>query len=312
MNNRKEFNIEGAIILAPIAGFTDMPFRKLAVENGASLVVTELISSDGIVRGGAKTLDFLDFDEDERPLSIQIFGKDPEIMAEAASLVEQRKPDMIDINFGCPAQKVNKSGSGAALLKDPEKIRQIVDKVVSRVDVDVTAKIRLGWDDNSKNYKDVVRAIQDGGAKFIAVHGRTREQRYSGVADWEEIARIVEFADIPIVGNGDIVSYEDAIEKKQKYGCAAVMIGRAAIGNPWIFSGKVPTIQERIEMVKRHLDLMMARYGNEKGIILMRKHVVKYINGLRHASKTREILMLATERSEILSILNDFLTKLRS
>ena len=309
MSDKKKFNINGAIILAPIAGFTDIPFRKLAVENGASLVVTELISSEGIVRGGAKTLEFLDFNDDERPLSIQIFGKNPDTMAEAASLVEMKKPDMIDINFGCPAQKVNKSGSGAALLKDPERIRQIVDKVVSRVNIDVTAKIRLGWDDNSKNYRDVVKALQDGGVKFIAVHGRTREQRYSGVADWEEISKIVDFADVPIVGNGDIISYDDAKEKMKKYGCAAAMIGRAAIGNPWIFSGKIPTVTERIEMVKKHLDLMIERYGKEKGIILMRKHVVKYINGLRHASRTREVLMVATERGEILSILNDFLTK---
>jgi tRNA-dihydrouridine synthase B len=250
-----------------------------------------------------KTVAMLKYAEKERPLAIQIFGNEPEIMAEAASIVEALSPDMIDINMGCPARKVCGSESGAFLLRDPLLINKITSAVVKNVNIPVSAKIRTGWDDDSKNYRDVVKALEDGGISMITVHGRTRLQQYSGYADWEIIEEIASISSVPVIGNGDIKSYNQGIELLQKSGCSAVMIGRGAIGNPWIFRGHTPSIQEIKDQIKEHLFMMIDEYG-EFGIKLMRKHIVKYIHGIRNAAALRSRILQSMDIDEIISTLD--------
>ena len=296
-------NLKSPLLLAPIAGYTDSPFRKICIKHGCGLTMTELISAEGIIRNNKKTMELLSFTDEERPMAIQIFGKKPEVMAEAASVVTLMKPDFIDINMGCPARKVCGSGSGAFLLKDPDLIFRITESVVKSTSIPVTAKIRTGWDENSLNYMEVARALESAGASFITVHGRTRAQQYSGFADWNIIQEICSEVKVPVVGNGDIDSYEKAFEMMKFSGCAAVMIGRGAIGNPWIFSGIKPEIPEIISQVKEHLELMMEEYGG-RGIHMMRKHIVKYINGIKNAAKARTLLVRAADKYEIFRILD--------
>jgi nifR3 family TIM-barrel protein len=295
--------LAGRLLLAPIAGYTDSPYRRIAARHGAGLTVTELISAEGIVRKNRNTTRLLEFHDGERPLAIQIFGKSAGVMAGAASIVEELGPDVIDINLGCPAPKVCGSGSGAALLLDPVSIREIVSAVVSAVSLPVTAKIRLGWDDKSRNYMDVVKAIEDSGARAVIVHGRTRAQKYGGLADWDAIREIRENCSLPVIGNGDISGHDEALARMESSGCQAVMIGRGALGNPWIFSGKTPSHGEIVSLIKEHLDMMLDFYGG-KGIILFRKHMVKYIRDMRNASALRGLLMAAATRDEIISILD--------
>ncbi len=298
-----QLTTKGNIFLAPIAGFTDSPFRRIVRKFTGAPVITELISADGIVRENKKTLDLLKFHDDERPLGIQIFGKIPEIMGEAAAAVNDLKPDFIDLNMGCPAMRVSGSGgSGAALLRDPVRVREITEKTVSKALVPVSAKIRIGWDDGSKNYRDIVKALADGGISFITVHGRTASQRYRGTADWDVIREIAETSSVPIVGNGDISSLGKAMERLNSSRCSGVMIGRCAIGNPWIFAGEKPSTEKMISLIIEHLELMIEFYG-ARGVILMRKHLVKYIHGIRNASSVRRELVTVTDKEKIIAIL---------
>jgi len=301
--------ITGKLVFAPVAGFSDSPYRRLAREFGSAFAVTELISADGIVRNNQKTLDLMKFHKSERPVAIQIFGRDVEVMTEASIIVEKLGVDFIDINMGCPASRVVKNGDGAgsALLLNPELINKMVSSIVKYVSIPVTAKIRLGWDNEHQNYFEVVHSLEDAGISLIAVHGRTKSQAYSGVANWDAIGEIKSMAAVPIIGNGDISSYDDALEKIEKYKCDAVMIGRAAFGNPWIFSGRKPNLQEIVELMKHHLDMMIEHYG-ERGIILMRKHLVKYIHGFRNSKVLRSKLVRSESKDEIFSLLDDFLT----
>jgi tRNA-dihydrouridine synthase B len=303
MVNLGKITAAGPLMLAPIAGYADSPFRRIALRNGAGLVVTELISADGIVRSNRKTLDMLSFHDEERPIAVQVFGNNPETMSEAAVIVQELKPDLIDINMGCPARRMCASGSGAALLLDPKKIYDIASSMVKRVRVPVSAKIRIGWDAGSLNYRDTVRALQDGGVSLIFVHGRTRAQQYGGVADWDAIREIVGITDVPVVGNGDILTHDEALKRMAISGCAGVMIGRGAIGNPWIFSGRTPPIGEIITGIKQHLDLMIECYG-ERGIVLMRKHFVRYIHEFKGAKHIRKYLVESNSREEIYGILD--------
>ena len=298
----KNLKVDGDLVLAPMAGYTDSPFRSIAKKHGASLVFTELISADGIVRMNRKTLSLIRFTDEERPIGIQIFGKDPDIMSRATSIVEELKPDLIDINIGCSTRKVYRSGSGAALLKDPELLGSIITSITKKVTLPVSAKIRIGDDDQHRNYIDIVKLLQDSGVSLISVHGRTRSQKFSGEADWEVIREIKEIAYVPVIGNGDIKSYSEAKEKLIFSGCDAVMIGRGAIGNPWIFSGYEPTIKETIDQIKKHLKMMVDFYG-ERGIKLVRKHIAKYIYGIENAGKIRYSLMNSESKDEILSLL---------
>lgn len=298
-----DLKLESNIMLAPIAGYTDSPFRRIARKHGAGLVVTELISDEGIIRQNEKTMDLLKFHEEERPIAIQIFGRLPEVMAEAAAIVEELKPDLIDINMGCPAQKVCKSGKGAALLKEPGEIEIISKSIVRKTGIPVSAKIRIGWDEYSKNYIDIVKALEAGGISLIIVHGRTRVQKYGGESNWDIIREIREISSVPVIGNGDILSHEEAVERMNFSGCMGVMIGRGAIGNPWIFSGERPSIGSIISQIKEHLEMMIEYYG-ERGIILMRKHLVKYIHGFRNARTVRRKLVTSTSKDEIFQILD--------
>jgi nifR3 family TIM-barrel protein len=293
----------GDLVLAPMAGITDSPFRRIARRCGAGFVFSELVSAEGILRKNRKALDLLAFTEEERPIGIQLFGKNPAALAEAAKLAEELGPDLIDINMGCCAPKVCSNGSGAALLMDPALAGAIASEVVKSVSLPVSAKIRIGWDDRSKNYMEVIRRLEDAGLAFISVHGRTRSQKYSGSADWNIIEEIARSASVPVIGNGDICTHDAALERLRTSGCRAVMIGRGAMGNPWIFNGAAPSMQEVITMIRVHLELMTGRYG-EYGTILMRKHLAKYIHGVRNAARVRSALMTAVGADEILSIID--------
>jgi len=298
-----KIKLPSPLVLAPIAGYTDSSFRKICVKHGCGLTMTELISAEGIVRKNKKTMELLAFSQEERPLAIQIFGRKPDIMGRAASVVESLQPDVIDINMGCPAKKVCGSGNGASLLKDPELVFRITESVVKSTSIPVSAKIRIGWDDNSLNYMDIVKALEAGGVSFITVHGRTRAQQYSGLADWNIIREICAESKVPVIGNGDIDSYEKSLEMMKFSGCKAVMIGRGSFGNPWIFSGKTPDVKEIILQVKEHFDLVIEEHG-ERGIHMMRKHIVKYIHGIKNAAKARSAIVIATSRDEIFRILD--------
>lgn len=291
------------IVMAPIAGFTDSPFRRIARRHGASLVFTELVSAEGIVRKGRKTLELLDFTEEERPIGIQIFGKDPDVMAEAAGIIEKLHPDLIDINLGCCAPKVCASGSGSALLRKPDLIEAIVSAVKQSVNLPVSAKIRTGWDENNLNYMETVKILENCGIAFISVHGRTRAQKYNGLADWNVISEIAGKSRVPIIGNGDISTFDEAHSRLKSSGCSAVMIGRGAIGNPWIFNGHIPDTTEIINQIKCHIDMMLEQYG-DYGLTLMRKHIVKYIHGIKNASKIRAKLITLSDYNEIISVLD--------
>jgi tRNA-dihydrouridine synthase B len=299
------FKITGNITLAPLAGYTDSPYRQIVKNYGAAFVVTELISADGIIRGNRKTKELLRFTDAERPLGIQLFGSDPEVMSEAAKRAEELEPDFIDINIGCSVRRVLRGGSGAALLSDPELLGRIASGVVKSVRVPVSAKMRIGADADNKNYIGIVSVLQNSGISFVAVHGRTRAQGFRGDVDWNAIAEIKAFSRIPVIGNGDIKTYEEAMVKLKSSACDAVMIGRAAVGNPWIFNGTIPTTQEIVKQIKEHLDRMLDFYG-EKGIKLFRKHIVKYIRGMKDSAKLRALLVNANTKEEIAEHIDRF------
>jgi len=295
--------LAGRMVCAPIAGYSDSPYRRIARAHGAAMVFTELVSAEGIVRGGKKTARLYEFRPDERPIGIQIFGGNPSVMGEAAARLEAADPDVIDINMGCCMLKVTNTGSGANILRDPSRAHAIAAEVVRRAGRPVSAKIRIGWDFETINYREIVPALEEAGVAFITVHGRTRNQKYSGLADWDAIAEIASLARVPVIGNGDIVTHSGALERLHASGCAAVMIGRGAIGNPWIFSGRVPGLSETVALIRRHLDYMTEWYG-DYGLVLARKHVAKYLHGFHGASMARSRLMRAESRPEVDAILD--------
>ncbi|MFB3904720.1 MAG: tRNA dihydrouridine synthase DusB [Acidobacteriota bacterium] len=274
--------VYGDLVLAPMSGYSDLPFRSLCRRFGSALSYTEFVSAKEIVRGAGlhwkRALTFLPW---ERPVIIQIFDGDENRLVEAGLRVAELEPDVIDVNMGCSVPKIAGRGAGAALLKEPAKIARIFDRLTKAVALPVTGKIRLGWDQNTRNYLEILAAMQDHGAAMVAVHARTREQGYSGQADWDAIAEIVQAARIPVLGNGDVQSVRDAEKMKETTGCAAVMVGRGAIGNPWLFQrrerGAVP-LSEKIRTVRYHFQLMEDYYGQPLASILMRKHLTKYFN----------------------------------
>ncbi len=267
------------------------------------MVYTELISAEGLFRGGKKTRALMRIFDDERPVGIQLFGKNPDTMADAARKAEELSPDIIDINMGCCAQKVCSNGAGAALARNVDLLYTIAKRITEAVRVPVTAKIRLGWDDSSRNHMEMLRALEDAGVCAVTVHGRTRAQQYSGRADWDAIEEIASAARIPVIGNGDIRSHADALLWLQETSCSAVMIGRSALGNPWIFDGSVPSLEDRIETVRKHIRDMVSYYG-EYGIILARKHAVRYFHHQHSASAVRKELVRAQTENEMNRILD--------
>lgn len=311
---------EYPVILAPLEDITDSAFRNICRLHGADMVYTEFVSSEALVRSAVKSSNKMLFDEAERPVGIQIFGNDPDAMRNAALLAEQNNPTLIDINFGCPVRKVAMKGAGAALLKDIPLMVSLTSEIVKSVGLPVTVKTRLGWDEDSKVIVDVAERLQDVGIQAITIHGRTRAQMYSGVADWTLIAEVKNNPrmKIPVIGNGDIDSAAKAKEMFTRYGVDAVMIGRAAIGNPWIFSQAkslirenelmdLPEINERIAVCLDHLKLAILKKGEHKGIIEMRKHYAGYFKGLFGFKKVRMEMLTLKSYTEIEALLNGML-----
>lgn len=283
------FQLEHPFILAPMAGITNSPFRRLMRRMKSALVISELVSANGIEHAGAKTLELLRFHEEERPLGLQIFGDDTEILCRACQYVERLGADFVDLNMGCPVPKVVKRGAGAALCRDPMALSKLLSAMVKSVKIPVTIKIRTGWDANSRNALEVVRVAEDAGVRWVAIHGRTRAQGYSGQADWDAMGEIKAKSSIPIIGNGDILTAESAIEHYNKYGVDAVMIGRGALRNPFIFeqafalfqgqSYSTPRAERYVELVLEQQRLLHETYSSRSAMIQARKFLAWYSSG---------------------------------
>ncbi len=300
------------LLLAPMEDVSDPPFRAVCKKQGADLMFTEFISSEGLIRDAIKSRQKLDIFEEERPVGIQIFGGDEEAMSISAEIVNTVHPDLLDINFGCPVKKVVCKGAGAAVLKDIDLMVRLTKAVIKSSSVPVTVKTRLGWDFDSINILEVAERLQDIGVQALSIHGRTRSQLYKGEADWSWIAKVKEHPriNIPIFGNGDIDSPEKALAYKNKYGVDGIMIGRAAIGNPWFFkevkhyftTGEklpAPTLEERIEVILDHLRASIAWKGPKLGILEMRRHYANYLKGIPNIKPIRNILVTANSIEEI-------------
>ena len=285
-------------ILGPMAGVTDLPFRVLCKEQGAGLLCMEMVSAKAILYNNKNTESLLEIHPDEQPVSLQFFGSDPKIMSEMAKRVEERPFDIMDINMGCPVPKVVRNGEGSALMKNPKLVYEIVSAMVKAIDKPVTVKIRKGFDDSCINAVEIAKIIEEAGAAAVAVHGRTREQYYSGQADWDIIRQVKEAVSIPVIGNGDVTSPQKAEELVKQTGCDGIMIARGAQGNPWIFSEMItyeetgvlperPSLEEIRDMMLRHARLQLKYKGEFIGIREMRKHVAWYTKGLRLCKITR-------------------------
>ena len=316
---------DSPFMLAPLAGVSDSPFRRLAREQGASFVYTEMVSADGLTRGNDATLEYCRFDPSERPIGIQIFGSDPGVMAEAArvlcELPAEQRPDLIDINMGCPVRKVVNRCAGAALLTNVPLVSEIVSRMASASTVPVTAKIRLGWDGESRNVVEMSRALEASGAAAVAIHARTRAEKFEGLAHWEMIGEAKKAVGIPVIGNGDVRTHEDAVRMLEMTGCDAVMLGRAAFGDPWVFRrlrafherGETlppPTAAERLAAGLRHLDLMRIDVGPERAAREMRKHVAWYVKGLPNSARVRERVNRTASVEEMVELLRVYLEEL--
>ena len=290
--------INGSVALAPMAGVADKAFRELCVKFGASYVISEMVSSRGISFFNEKTLNLLEISKHEHPCAIHIFGDDPKIMADAAIFALKYKPDIIDINMGCPAPKVNKSGGGSVLMKNPELCGKIVNSVKKAVNIPVTVKIRKGWDENTINAPLIAKICEEAGADAITVHGRTREQMYKPKVDLDIIAQVKNSVKIPVIGNGDISCGQDAYNMLTKTGCDMIMVGRAALGNPWIFSEinqflnsssnySPPGIEEKIKIMISHVQAICKNDGEKLGMMKARRHISFYIKGIKGAAAFR-------------------------
>ncbi len=309
---------EFPLLLAPMEDVSDPPFRAVCKANGSDLMYSEFISSEGLIRDAMKSRQKLDFSEEERPFGIQIFGGDEEAMAMSARICETVNPDLVDINFGCPVKKVVSKGAGAGVLKDIDLMVRLTEAVIRSTNLPVTVKTRLGWDDNTKNIEEVALRLQDIGVKALAIHGRTRCQLYKGEADWTLIGKVKANPRIqmPIFGNGDIDSPQKAKAYKEKYGVDGIMIGRAAIGYPWIFreikhylaTGEIlpsPTLQERLDVCRTHLDKSIAWKGPVVGINEMRRHYTNYLKGLPGIKEFRYKLVTLYDPAAIHDVLNE-------
>ena len=318
---------DSPFLLAPLAGVSDSPFRQLAREQGAAMVYTEMVSADGLARGNQATLDYCAFDEAERPIGIQIFGSDPGIMAEAtrvlSDLPAERRPDLIDINMGCPVRKVVNRCAGAALLQDVPRLSAIVERMVEVTPLPVTAKIRLGWDGRSQNVVEVARALEGAGAAAVAIHARTRAEKFEGEAHWDLIGEAKQAVGIPVIGNGDVRGPEDAVRMIERTGCDAVMLGRAAFGDPWVFrrlrafhergeTPPMPTPSERLNAGLRHLRLMTNAVGADSAAREMRKHVAWYVKGLPNSARVREQVNRTRSVAEMEDLLRAYLGELEA
>ncbi len=313
---------EFPLLLAPMEDVSDPPFRAVCKDNGADLMFSEFISSEGLIRDAIKSRQKLDFEEEERPFGIQIFGGDEEALGMSARICETVNPDLVDINFGCPVKKVAMKGAGAGVLKDIDLMIRLTESVVKSTSLPVTVKTRLGWDDSTKNIEEVAERLQDIGIKALSIHGRTRMQMYKGEADWTLIGKVKNNPriTIPIFGNGDIDSPEKAVEYKNRYGVDGIMIGRAAIGYPWIFNEikhfvktgehlAPPTVEQRVEVCRKHLHKSYKWKGPKVGIFEMRRHYANYLKGLPNIKEYRSKLVTMMTVEEIDGVLDEIVTK---
>ncbi|GLG02245.1 tRNA-dihydrouridine synthase [Alicyclobacillus hesperidum subsp. aegles] len=315
--------LDNPVILAPMAGVCNPPFRILAKELGAGMVCAEMVSDKALVHGNAKSKRMLTILPDEHPVSLQLMGYDKASMEQAAEMVGETNADLIDINMGCPVLKIYKNGSGAALARDPNYAAEIVRAVVSHVDKPVTVKFRKGWDDDHVNAVEVALAVQEAGAQAVAVHGRTAKQMYAGKADWDIIRRVKEAVQIPVIGNGDVTDPLAAKRLLDETGCDAVMVGRAALGNPWIFreiahyleTGEflpAPSVDERIAVTLRHMRLLVEHKGEDIGVREMRKHAAWYIKGLPGSAEMRTLINQQTTMVGMEQVLRSYVEELLS
>ena len=306
---------EFPLLLAPMEDVSDPPFRALCKENGADVVYTEFISSEGLIRNAAKSTMKLDIYEKERPVGIQIFGANLDSMLQSVDIVEKTKPDIIDINFGCPVKKVVCKGAGAGILKDIDKMEMLTREMAKRTNLPLTVKTRLGWDEKSIKIVEVAERIQDAGAQAITIHGRTRAQMYKGFADWRLISDVKNNPrmKIPVFGNGDVNSPEKALEMRDKFGLDGAMIGRASIGNPWFFNQvkhffktgehlAQPTINERINMAEAHLKMSIKWKGEKLGVLETRRHYSNYFKGIPDFKKYRTIMVTSDFSKDIFNL----------
>jgi nifR3 family TIM-barrel protein len=305
------------VILAPMAGITDLPYRRIMKGFGAGLVFTEMVSANGLIRAGRRTRELLRSVDEERPLGIQLFGEDPAILARAAELVHD-DGELLDLNLGCPVNKVVRSGAGSALLRDPAKVGRIVAAVRRATDLPLSVKIRSGWDHGSINFLEIGRIAVDEGAEAVALHPRPRSQGFSGHADWEQIGRLKSALPVPVIGSGDIFTAADALAMLEETGCDAVMIGRGGYGNPWLIreiltlqQGGVaipPTPGERLDVALRHLDLFLETFGEARAARDMRKHLCWYCRGLAGAATFRSAVNHAHSAADLRRLAEEYFT----
>ncbi|HQL24369.1 MAG TPA: tRNA dihydrouridine synthase DusB [candidate division Zixibacteria bacterium] len=321
-------NLGGAVVAAPLAGVSDRAYRRLARRGGAALVFTEMISTDGLVRDNAKTLEMIAFGPDERPIGVQLFGADPAVVEEAAARVAERfQPDLIDLNFGCPVRKVVGRNGGAAMLKDPDLAGQVMAAAVRGAKtvqgnggqgIPVTVKMRTGWDETRPVYLDLAAVAEAAGVAAVTLHARSRSRGFAGKADWEAIARLKQAVGITVIGNGDVTTPEDARRLMRDTGCDGVMVGRAAMGDPWVF-GRIerylatgervpePSAAERINWMREHVAMAVQVYGEARGIRIMRKFLAQYVKGLAGAAALRPRLYRVSSLAEVEAVVGEWL-----
>ncbi len=313
----RDFEVENEVFLAPMAGVTDLPFRLICKELGCGLLYTEMINAKALCYDDKNTKKMLNILDEEHPVAVQIFGSEPEFMGKAAQILNDYPNEILDINMGCPAPKVVKNGDGSALMRNPKLAEQVLDQVVKNSKKPVTLKIRKGWDDNSVNALEIAKIAEDCGICAITIHGRTREQYYSGQADWDIIGEVKSQISIPVIGNGDVTSVEDAIRIKDHTGCDAIMIGRGAQGNPWIFkridhymkTGQLldpPSKDEKIDIAIKHMDLAIKEHGEYVAVREMRKHIGWYLKGMKHSARFRDQINHMVTAKEVIDTLDQY------
>lgn len=311
-------NLDNRVFLSPMAGVTDLPFRLICKEQDCGMLYTEMVNAKALCYDDQNTKKMLKIEEEEHPVAIQIFGSDPEYMGGAAKILNSYPNEILDINMGCPAPKVVKNGDGSALLKNPELAAKVLKAVVGNSEKPVTLKIRKGWDDTCINAVEIAKIAEDCGISAIAIHGRTREQYYSGKADWDIIRQVKENVSIPVIGNGDVFEVEDAINMLNQTNCDAIMIGRGAQGNPWIFkrinhymqTGEIlpePTLEEKINIAKKHLKLAVEEHGEYVAVREMRKHIAWYLKGLRNSARVRDEINKIESYEEVVNKLESYM-----
>lgn len=310
--------LNNKVFLSPMAGVTDLPFRLICKEKGCGMLYTEMINAKALCYDDENTKKMLKIEDEEHPIAVQIFGSEPEFMGKAAAIMNEYPNEILDINMGCPAPKVIKNGDGSALMRNPKLASEVLSSVVKNSKKPVTLKIRKGWDDDSVNAVEIAKIAEQCGISALAIHGRTREQFYSGKADWDIIEQIKQTINIPVIGNGDVFEVEDAVNMLEKTKCDAIMIGRGAQGNPWIFkrinhymeTGEIlpePTLEERITTAIKHMNLAVTEHGEYVAVREMRKHIGWYLKGLKNSAKYRDQINKITDYKEVIAMLEEYM-----